>query len=236
MSGSLANLPLNDFISTFYGYGNARGQYWFIGMEEGGGDTLEEIEQRVLLWEQRGQHELEDIKAYHLALGISRYFTEPTKSQSTWRQLIRIILSAPNKALSLDTIKQYQREAFGQWAGESCLIELLPLPSPSTTQWLYKAWSLPELQSRESYRATQAPLRAASIREKIAYHKPPYVVFYSVQYKPWWDLIANVPFTKHQSFLTAIGDHTRYVIAPHPVSPGVTNADYEAIGQWLQEA
>jgi hypothetical protein len=232
----LADIPLNDFISTFYGYGSYEAQYWFIGMEEGGGDTLEEIEQRIRVWDQRGRHELEDMKAYHLALGLSQYFTEPTKSQSTWRQLIRIVLSTQNKSSFLDDLKLYQRESFGQWKGEASLIELLPLPSPSTAQWLYKAWSIPELQSREIYRASFAPLRAAFIKEKIETHHPAYVVFYSLQYREWWELIANIPFTRHERFLTAADDYTRYVIAPHPVSPGVTNRDYESIGQWLREA
>ncbi|BAY34333.1 hypothetical protein NIES2107_62380 [Nostoc carneum NIES-2107] len=38
------NLPFFDdellekIIETFYGYGNYQGNYWFIGMEEAGGD------------------------------------------------------------------------------------------------------------------------------------------------------------------------------------------------------
>jgi hypothetical protein len=31
---------LERFMCTFYGYGNYRGAYWFVGMEEGGGDSF----------------------------------------------------------------------------------------------------------------------------------------------------------------------------------------------------
>ena len=39
---------LNDFISSFFGYGNYRGDCWFIGMEEGGGGTLDEVSRRFV--------------------------------------------------------------------------------------------------------------------------------------------------------------------------------------------
>jgi hypothetical protein len=38
---------LSHFMQTFYGYGNYQGDYWFIGMEEGGGDTWAEVQQRL---------------------------------------------------------------------------------------------------------------------------------------------------------------------------------------------
>jgi hypothetical protein len=40
---------LQDFMSSFYGYGNFQGAYWFIGMEEGGGDSFEEVSRRLAI-------------------------------------------------------------------------------------------------------------------------------------------------------------------------------------------
>jgi hypothetical protein len=34
---------LKDFAHKFYGYGSWRAPIWFIGMEEGGGKTFQEI-------------------------------------------------------------------------------------------------------------------------------------------------------------------------------------------------
>lgn len=41
---------LKTFMSRFYGYGSWSAKYWFIGMEEGGGDSEEEIERRMMTW------------------------------------------------------------------------------------------------------------------------------------------------------------------------------------------
>ncbi len=40
MSG-LDDALLEAYMDGFYGYGNLAGPYWFIGMEEGGGDSLD---------------------------------------------------------------------------------------------------------------------------------------------------------------------------------------------------
>jgi hypothetical protein len=34
---------LEAFMRGFYGFGNYQAQYWFVGMEEGGGNTLDAI-------------------------------------------------------------------------------------------------------------------------------------------------------------------------------------------------
>jgi hypothetical protein len=38
---------LNDFMHRFYGYGSWDAPLWFVGMEEGGGSTIDEIELRL---------------------------------------------------------------------------------------------------------------------------------------------------------------------------------------------
>ena len=40
---------LTQYMSHFAGYGNLDGDYWMIGMEEGGGDTIEDVERRVAI-------------------------------------------------------------------------------------------------------------------------------------------------------------------------------------------
>jgi len=34
---------LNQFIHTFYGSGTYDGSFWFVGMEEGGGGSLDKV-------------------------------------------------------------------------------------------------------------------------------------------------------------------------------------------------
>jgi hypothetical protein len=38
---------LDQFAHNFLGYGNLESPIWFIGMEEGGGNTKEEIKSRL---------------------------------------------------------------------------------------------------------------------------------------------------------------------------------------------
>lgn len=43
---------LQQYMSKFAGYGNLDGDYWLVGMEEGGGNSIEEIERRINLWKE----------------------------------------------------------------------------------------------------------------------------------------------------------------------------------------
>jgi hypothetical protein len=38
---------LAEYIRTFCGYGDYSGAWWLVGMEEGGGNTTEEIDTRL---------------------------------------------------------------------------------------------------------------------------------------------------------------------------------------------
>ncbi|WP_414575733.1 hypothetical protein [Anabaena sp. CCY 9402-a] len=49
---------LEKRIETFYGYGNYQGKYWFIGMEEAGGD-FQDVNHRINIWANRGKKEIE---------------------------------------------------------------------------------------------------------------------------------------------------------------------------------
>lgn len=58
-------------MSSFFGYGNLSSPYWFIGKEEGGGASLEENFQRILVWEKLGKSSTVDSIQYHQTLGFS---------------------------------------------------------------------------------------------------------------------------------------------------------------------
>jgi hypothetical protein len=49
----VSRFPLSDFIHGFWGCGNPEGDYWFVGMEEGGSDSFEEIHARITQWDRR---------------------------------------------------------------------------------------------------------------------------------------------------------------------------------------
>lgn len=234
------DMLLSAFIRGFFGYGNYTGRYWFVGMEEGGGNTLSEVELRVRLWTQRGQRELEDVADYHRALGATQFFTQPTVIQPTWNKLIRVVLATQQSTPTLDMVKTYQREMFGRLDSNICLLELLPLPSPSIGKWIYSDFVAVEgLQSRETYRNHYAAFRALHLKRKIAEHRPMAVVFYSVDswYRQWWQMIADTTFEVSNIdgaiYYSAFLRDTKFFVVKHPASRGITNDYYHQIGRLL---
>jgi hypothetical protein len=237
---------LDAFAHTFYGYGNYKGAYWFIGMEEGGG-SFEDVVTRLSVWDHHGRLELEDVALFHNEIGYGYYFEKRPKRpklQQTWNKLIRILLSAEGKLLSekrdearKELVREYQRTLLGRAHGQSCLIELLPLPSRSTKpkDWIYAEHSaLDYCADREVYKAHFMPLRA-NHKERIAQYTPQVVVFYGVEYLYWWEQIADTPFFCDKTYGIRIAprESTLFVIANHPVTPGITNAYFHDIGQMI---
>lgn len=227
---------IERFINNFYGYGNLKAPHWFIGMEEGGGDSLQEIEQRIETWHKRGQKITEDLVDYHKAIGISIYFDESPKLQSTWKKLIRVLHVLEGKPLTTEAIKQTQKASFGRSNGSSCLIELLPLPSPSISDWLYGEYSsLAYLQTRKAYRQQVIPDRIEKIQRLIQQYHPQTVMFYGLDYHEYWQSISGSELEEIyiDQFRTYVGrySHTKFIVTQHPASRGITNTYFEQVGQ-----
>lgn len=215
---------LHKFMHEFYGYGNYHGKIWFIGMEEGGGNTKEEIMARINAWT-KYYRELEDVASYHQAIGIDKFFADTPVLQTTWSQLIRIVLCFQDIAPSADQIRQYQAKRLGRRNDDTCLLELLPLPSPSTSKWHYNSIStLPYLSSRKNYSEELLAFRIKSIQQKILQYSPDVVIFYSKKYAKYWEEIADVQFTETaDNISTGNNGTTTFAIVTHPATRGVTN-------------
>jgi hypothetical protein len=233
---------LQAYRDTFYGYGNYKGRYWFVGMEEGGGGSVEEITKKLSAWKGRGRRELESFGEYSSETIISKYFTDQPKSQATWNKLIRILLSIEGGTPTLDAVKTYQATHWGRSDSNNCLLELLPLPSPSMGKWLYGHHSLiPYLSTREVYGNHLAEQRALHIKSRVDEYKPYVVVFYSFHgwYQQWWKLIAGVEFAKvsigeDKAYLGS-NEHTLFAIVKHPVTKGISKDYFHQTGRLLAE-
>src|SRR5258708_10815824 len=170
---------LDAYMHTFYGYGAWTAKYWFVGIEEGGGDSIEEIERRITVWRDRGRRDLEDLRDYHLAIGVPQYFSEKPKLQRTWRALLRVVLTAQGIPVDLDALRTYQSTLLGRFGGETALIELLPLPAPGEeAPWLYDQFGIASLQTREEYEETIEIPRWQAILHCIDRFQPRAVVTY----------------------------------------------------------
>ncbi|MEO8285035.1 MAG: hypothetical protein ABI670_01200 [Chloroflexota bacterium] len=234
---------LLEYTKQFYGYGTYAASLWFVGMEEGGGKSIDENIRRIVGWANRGKHELEDPATSPRGIGPDRWFGERPRIQTTWGKLIRILFAAEGKKpITPDAVKAYQRDILGRSDSDSCLLELLPLPSPSTAHWTYEGLTtLPHLVTRDKYREYLAPMRAQHIAAKVAQYQPKAVVFYSFDrwYRQWWQLIAGVPFaeieTEEGSMYLAGNSRTRFAIIKHPASMGLTNNYFHLVGGMLHE-
>lgn len=229
---------LDAFAQSFYGYGNYSGHLWFIGMEEGGGSSFTEVAKRLNAWDNRGRRELEDVSEYHNAIGITYLFNDRPTLQSTWNKLIRILLSSDGQTPTTEQVREYQRASLGRLDGDTCLLELLPLPSPSTGSWLYAQHSrLSYLADRGTYKQACLALRIAHLQRRIMEYEPRAVVFYSISYREHWKAIAGVNLVRESDGVyTGRNRSTLFVMTRHPAAKGVTNDYFHQVGRLIAGA
>ena len=233
------DLLLSEFMNKFYGYGNFAAPYWFIGMEEGGGDSFEEVTRRLTVWDQRGRHEIEDVVDYHIALGITHWFNEKPKLQPTWAKLIRVLLTIEGEPPTKEEVRAFQQKQWARSNGNVNLMELLPLPSPSTRHWLYADHSeLPDLSSRDAYRQKWSTLRIQGLQERIATHQPKAVIFYSFGYLPYWNHVVGGELQPALSdtIYTHRSPTTLFLVLKHPVATGITSDYFHQAGRFIRLA
>lgn len=233
------NEVLQKFMKEFFGYGNWEADLWFVGMEEGGGNSIEEIRNRINSWDKRGRRNLEDVYEYHKDIEVGmEFFREKPALQRTWSKLIRIFLSIKGLSSKTEDVRKYQSKEWGRLSGETCLIELFPLPSPSASKWFYRDYStLSFLINRTVYKHHLFKHRSEAIRTKIQEHHPAKVIFYGLGYKDFWEGIVGKPFNQdgRQDIQKAAAAATSFYIIPHPAAKGMTNEEFENIGRYIKK-
>lgn len=229
---------LEAFIHGFYGFGNYQAPYWFIGMEEGGGDTFEAIAKQLEVWNRWGRKELLDVAEFAREMDMTRWYGDSPKLQPTWKHLMRVALTAEGQPSDKEAMRQYQKSIWGTERGNSCLLELLPLPAPSIASWLYKDIStLPYLSSRKTYREYVVGSRIAHLRDRVNQHQPKAVVLYGTGYDSYWKQIAGVDTweTSPEGVSFAKNNSTLFMPSKHPVAHGATNEYFINIGKLIVE-
>ena len=211
-------------------------------MEEGGGNSLEDVQMRIGTWDKRGRRALEDCAEYHHAIGKGHLFTPPVRAaQKTWDWLIRAQLISEGKPFDISASKMMQCERWLRSDSKTCGLELLPLPSPNVNVWHYNQFSNdPILLDRSSYSAAMLPIRKAKLISAIEEHQPRNVVFYSKQYLSHWQDIVGVCFDKSDGVHVAKSGGISYFCTMHPTAQirghGQKKAYWENIGARLSLA
>jgi hypothetical protein len=239
----LSERLLTDYAQKFFGYGRWEAPIWFVGIEEGGGTDIQAVHDRLQAWAASGQsNEPEDAPSFHLASKNDVWHRPNAKLQSTWKQLIRMLLLARGEADTDDALRHYQRSQLGTATGETCLAELLPLPSPGRNDWNYRAWSdLPWLQSRAAYEQKILSHRISLLRERIDRNRPRVVIFYGDgQLKHWRQIMGSVDYHRpiRQKLIAHERDGIAFFVTIHPTHPDLrpdTDDYFREIGQFLHD-
>jgi hypothetical protein len=214
---------LNNYIGSFFGYGRWSAPIWFVGIEEAGGRTEREIEQRLAVWAVRGKKELEDAPTFYPKSGNAAWHGGNATLQPTWTQLIRMLLIAQGKPDSPSAILDYQRNRLGTADGETCLLELFSLPSPNLATWNYADWSeLPWLQSRNAYEQKVLSQRITLLHQRIDHYQPRVVIFYGDgQLKHWRRIMGNGNYPRPipNRLISHAYDNIKFFVTKHPTNP-----------------
>lgn len=233
-SNNKENRLLYEFIFNFFGYGNLKGKYWFVGIEESGGKTIDDITERVYLWH-KNKSITEDLYEYHKNLISDRSAfndflgVNATKIQPMWEQLVRIVLSyESNKTINDSSILNYQKNNFCRANNETCLLELLPLPDSRNSEWIYKNYDFC-LDNKDIYVENIMQYRIQRIKELIHAKKPLFVVLYIMSYfnSSYGKYICSIfksgfqpKYLKNSDFPIYIGklNNTTLLVTHHPAA------------------
>lgn len=230
---------LESFMRGFFGYGNLKAPLWFVGMEEGGGNSLKEVHNRMRAWNRRGRKAIEDAAAFHIQIKMGNLFRKTDnrrsgpKIQGTWRRLILVVLSCRrdealnNKIRLREAVREFQKTNFGRKGSCTAALELFPLPSPTRRTWNYgsgegsptRRWTtLPYLRTRSIYENCVIDYRIRGLQKLIAKHKPKCIILYgnSNAFRLHWRRLAGYDFPPDKDGKLIGSGPTKYLLLPHP--------------------
>jgi hypothetical protein len=167
---------LLDYMRRFIRFGSAAGCIWFVGLEQGGGENLDELERRLAAWRDMGARLFADFEEYCRRIGERRWHGDSVRIQPTLGKLVRLLLASKGTETTSDAVRFYQSKRFGAVTGESMIAELMPLPSRSVSDWIYAPTGVPGLETRDAYVRTYRHLRIEILGEAIRTAAPQSVV------------------------------------------------------------
>jgi hypothetical protein len=238
MTALLDDALLSVYVGSFLGHGNLQAPYWFVGMEEGGDNDIVRIAKNLARWDAKGRPEVDSFPTHP----DSPWFRQGASIQKTWQYLIRATLALSGKPKEAEHIRDYQIHSLGRKDGETALLELMPLPSKSLADWVYKDYSrLPFLQSREAYWEHCVETRCRLLRARALEFRPKAVVFYSTSpnYLAFWHKIAGTDdfaLERHGrlKLYSRRTQETSYIICSGPTTPGVSYDYYDRVGSLMR--
>jgi hypothetical protein len=239
---SVGSDPNSLCAKYWFGYGSWRAPYWFIGPEPGKAkDEGDNLAERCRAWlslcpDGPESGELIDAYDHHKKFGRLEFFEKQddkprVPTQSTWRQLIRLVLAYEGRTFDNAAIADYQATKWGRADGETCVVELSSLATNSLAT---------EQHRRLEHRAERVSL----LRARVDEHRPRFVVMYGggEALDDAWSAIAcddgqeclNTKMMDGFPAKFTRRGQTAFVVARHPVSHGTTDRYWIDIGEELR--
>lgn len=192
---------LKHWIDHFYGYGSWGARTWFIALEEGGGDTPEEVAEKVNYFyrthSENPHSTLCDIRELYRHVSVNWEgpkaslfknmfdfrFSDKAVLHGVWKNLIAF--EHGHRHQDASDLLEYQKNAFASTSiGNEALIRLYPLPSPHNHAWYYSWLDLPQLtflKRRELYQEHVFHARIQIILDNMNTYKPELVLMYGME-------------------------------------------------------
>ena len=240
------------YLNNFFGYGLWQSDFWFVGMEEGGGNSLNLVVNKINAFCNNGDSHISLVDNYEFQINsVGHPWNEESLKylgprpggrrvnlQGYWSKKIKILLQIHGLNADNNAIRNYQENSWGRIHIEQmkhAVIELLPLPSPGIGTWFYDQWTshfsgehCPPLRNRTLYRDLVINARIDLLKEKIRQYRPKLIVFSGSLYDTYFNEISGVSFwdvLSFDGFNCSFGmfDETLYVKVLAANTRGITN-------------
>lgn len=253
---TLTHALLRDYADAFRTYGPLSNPVWFLGTEEGGGADLAAAARKILAWDRAGRPlvaELDDPApdSVHLESPFLRDGGGPAALQTVRSNQVRVLLGLRGEPLDNARVRRLQGREHGRRGGQTCLMELFPLPSSDSDAWIYDrvahdpATDGPNpFASRREYREHYLPRRLDTIVSLAAEHRPDALVCTSWthrgQIRERLDEVEvpelGLEGARRRALIGRLGD-TVVAVCTHPArqAAGPKNAFYHRLGEALAE-
>ena len=195
---------LEAMARNFYGFGRWSAPYWFIGLEQGGGDNAS----RAKAFKVLQSDGLCDCQNFHQEINVTDWHSKSARLQKTWGRLIMLL--APFRGIASDkaSLLSYQRQYWGRQASDTCVIELSGL----------SAAGLHIKVDRKKYLTE----RIDTIRRKLNANNPRLVVMYGLTGTEHFEQIAECELLEGGIVQNR---KTFFVLTQHPTRQISGNSD-----------
>ena len=197
---SIQENHLRHWIQYFYGYGSWNAKVWFVGFEESGGDTPDEVAEKINYFYkthralkeptlcnlrdlyQHVSSRLDGPRAGSFTTLYDYRFGKNAIQHGVWKNLIAFEHGYRGK--DLPDLLAYQKKSFVTVSDQEAWLQFYPLPSPHNHAWYYSWLNMPKfpfLKSRTQYQEHLYSSRVRSILKNITVHQPEVVLMYGME-------------------------------------------------------